>query len=959
MLKKTTLIIAAFLMIFIFNHSSSYAATFDDINQGNVFLNQEGKSTCTLCSSAMMMRRAAMLSGNSNWSSITESSLKSSAWVSGSGLKWSFSYAGISVQSATLPTGQSNINILKNMLAQHPEGIVLHYKGAPHAVLLTDYTNGTFYCSDPLSSRPRARIPLSQAYKVTATNATRYWYVSSPSCQLSQTIQAAPEVVKVNEPSGYEITINKTLLTVKENLVATINPYDNNITKYTFVILKNGSVYKTIDNGTSKTLTYNITSPGNYQIYGKITNAGGTFSGSASNGGLDFEVTDQILTGFDVNYNESPGGFDASKGITITVTPHDNIEATNYKFTIYKENSDTSEYEFYKNVDNGDSNTYHFSEPAGNYSVKITVSNRVGYVTYNTPEYLKAVSDTVLGVNLEYSSSELCAFEKGSSSTMKLNAAITPSTALNKNVSWKSSNPNVVTVDNNGNLTAVGYGFSLITVCTEDGNFIAELPVKINGFGIMYGDVSGDGKITITDLAALSQCVNGEYTPTENQKMLMDLDGDAVLTDEDVEIINQYLLHDEYIFPVETQVNNISILSLPKKTEYHIGEKLDFDGLKLQVQYNDGTTNVISDGFDYTGNTNVCGKQNIVISYCEDEVKKTAQFSINVSKYEQNFAGSTEYDKIYGDSDFALDTVLSEGDGKISYQSSDENIVEVTNDGVVQIKSSGIATITVSVSETDKYKANRYEVKITVDKANQVITGTNSYEKNNNSELFLLDTKIVTGDGQLSYYSQDDSVAIVNNIGKVAITGIGNCNIVVKASETANYKETIFNITLNVSENTSDKTENSSETPEVTPSNSSTPEPTNTPEVNPTGDATAKPTDTPEVTPTGDTTAKPTNTPDVNSSDSSTAEPTNTPDVNPAGNSTTKPTDTPEVNQNGNSTNESSGNTTVSHLKKQKITTGTIKNYKSKKLKKKKASFSLNAKTSGDGKLTYAVIRYP
>ena len=77
-IKRISLLIISFVII----HGcvcTSKAAIFDDINQNNVFLNQQGRSTCTLVSSAMMMRRAAILQGNSNWASITESSLKSSA----------------------------------------------------------------------------------------------------------------------------------------------------------------------------------------------------------------------------------------------------------------------------------------------------------------------------------------------------------------------------------------------------------------------------------------------------------------------------------------------------------------------------------------------------------------------------------------------------------------------------------------------------------------------------------------------------------------------------------------------------------------------------------------------------------------------------------------------------------------------------------------------------------------
>ena len=42
--------------------------------------------------------------------------------------------------------------MLISLLEQHPEGIVLYDRTQPHAVLLTDYTNGIFYCSDPAYS---------------------------------------------------------------------------------------------------------------------------------------------------------------------------------------------------------------------------------------------------------------------------------------------------------------------------------------------------------------------------------------------------------------------------------------------------------------------------------------------------------------------------------------------------------------------------------------------------------------------------------------------------------------------------------------------------------------------------------------------------------------------------------------------------------------------------------------
>ena len=58
------------------------------------------------------------------------------------------------------------------------EGIVLYDRRQPHAVLLTDYTDGVFYCSDPAGSVSSGRVPISAA-SISIAGASCYWYISS------------------------------------------------------------------------------------------------------------------------------------------------------------------------------------------------------------------------------------------------------------------------------------------------------------------------------------------------------------------------------------------------------------------------------------------------------------------------------------------------------------------------------------------------------------------------------------------------------------------------------------------------------------------------------------------------------------------------------------------------------------------------------------------------------------
>lgn len=154
------------------------AAFAEDLRTLDIFYaKQLTGNTCTLASAAMMMRRRAYLDGLENWDSITETSLRRVAW-SYIGLSHDFSMLGIEVQHAYFDSNRSVEDQLVDLLADHPEGIVVYNRHYPHAILVTDYTGGTFYCADPANGTPAGRIPLSQA-SIPVSTAVSYWFVAS------------------------------------------------------------------------------------------------------------------------------------------------------------------------------------------------------------------------------------------------------------------------------------------------------------------------------------------------------------------------------------------------------------------------------------------------------------------------------------------------------------------------------------------------------------------------------------------------------------------------------------------------------------------------------------------------------------------------------------------------------------------------------------------------------------
>lgn len=179
------------------------AITFDEINAPAMFLKQtNGDLQCTLVAATMLIKRAAMLSGNRGWADITVDKVKSQAWVGGVGLKYTFTYEGITVNKA--PFGSDPVKESLQLLQLHPEGIVLYDQirsPRSHAVLLTDYTNDMFYCADPSDAVPYGRIPISSGL-VQVKDAEFYYYVSSPAISPLSTSPSAPGTTSIPVTQG-------------------------------------------------------------------------------------------------------------------------------------------------------------------------------------------------------------------------------------------------------------------------------------------------------------------------------------------------------------------------------------------------------------------------------------------------------------------------------------------------------------------------------------------------------------------------------------------------------------------------------------------------------------------------------------------------------------------------------------------------------------------------------------
>lgn len=184
------------------------------------------------------------------------------------------------------------------------------------------------------------------------------------------------------------------------------------------------------------------------------------------------------------------------------------------------------------------------------------------------------------------------------------------------------------------------------------------------------------------------------------------------------------------------------------------------------------------------------------------------------SRTAQEITGTDSYAKKVGEAAFTLD---AKAEGKLSYESDNEEVAVVSKSGKVHIIGEGTATITVKAEATDTKTEATKAITITVSKADetkgvttapkadetkevksQSIKCSSTYTKAYGDKAFALNAA-TDGNGTLSYVSSNTKVATVDKNGKVSIKGIGTTTITVKAAATDNYKEAsaTINITVN------------------------------------------------------------------------------------------------------------------------------------------------------------------
>ena len=171
-------------------------------------------------------------------------------------------------------------------------------------------------------------------------------------------------------------------------------------------------------------------------------------------------VPDVPVTGVSLDRTSASLNVGGTVTLTATVSPSD---ATNKDVTWSSSNPSVA------TVENG------VVTAVGDGTATITVTTVDG--SYTATCEVTVTEDTIEVTGVTLDKSEMTLYTDGR--TGELNATVSPSNATNKNVTWKSSDPSVATVDENGVVAPVSAGTATITVTTVDGSHTATCTVTV------------------------------------------------------------------------------------------------------------------------------------------------------------------------------------------------------------------------------------------------------------------------------------------------------------------------------------------------------------------------------------------------------------------------------------------------------------------------------------------------
>ena len=384
---------------------------------------------------------------------------------------------------------------------------------------------------------------------------------------------------------------------------------------------------------------------------------------------------------------------------------------------------------------------------------------------------------------------------------VKLNEKVLPEYTNNKKVTWSSSNEKVATVDDNGNVTAVGNGTCKITATTTDGTnktVSCDVKVDIKAESISFSSTSykitdlvqtpsftpkilpentanknvtwksSDASIaTVSSSGAIKAVSNGTCkiiaTTTDGTNLSASMD---VIVD----IKAKSVALDKTSMQITSQnsINKLVATVTPSQANQNVawsssnGKIATVDSKGRVTPVSNGTCKIIATTTDGSNKTASC---DITV-----DVKFVTGISFDFNSYTITNVNQTPV--------FRPNITPSDAENKsVQWSSSNTKVATVSSSGVIKPVKNGTCKITATTTDGTNLSAS---IDITVDiKATKITLDKTNINLTNEKYSDKITAKIEPSEAsdKVKYTSSDESVATVSSDGVVTAVGSGTCKI--------------------------------------------------------------------------------------------------------------------------------------------------------------------------------------
>ncbi|MBR1884000.1 MAG: leucine-rich repeat protein, partial [Clostridia bacterium] len=388
-------------------------------------------------------------------------------------------------------------------------------------------------------------------------------------------------------------------------------------------------------------------------------------------------------------------------------------------------------------------------------------------------------------------------------------------------VTYTSSNTSAATVNSGtGEVTIAGVGTTIITATVQDSaNYEyteneASYTVVVNRReGVITYNVTEMTKVVGDESFTNPITTNGDGTVTylssdESIASVNSTTGEVTITGYGTVTVTASITDtEEYDYEPNSVSYTLTIERVAASMSYseasinkHIG---DVNFTNELTNLGNGTVTYASDNTSVatvnssTGEVTIVAAGSATITATTEDTAtytyetKTASYTLNVSKRAGSISFESNSVDKYADDGSFTNTLTNTGDGTVTYESLNTTVATINSTtGLVTINALGNATIRATVEDSNAYTYETKTISYTlmVSKHNGSISYAITSVDKTTVDTAFTNTLTKTGNGLVTYESNNTSVATVNSLtGSITINGVGSATITATVTDSSEY----------------------------------------------------------------------------------------------------------------------------------------------------------------------------